>query len=355
MEHSPLRVAIVGQGRSGYDIHVARLRNDSRFRIVAVADFDKARREQSARELGCKTYRTHAEMLRRTDAELVIVSSYSFSHAPIACQALEAGKHVLVEKPIAMNTRWVDRMIRARDQSGKCLFPFHNYRYTKEYLHLKEMIASGILGDVFEIRMRALAFSRRNDWQTTRLYGGGVLNNTCPHFLDLLLQMLQSPVAEVFTDLKLVQNVGDVENHVRVIIKGRNGRIADMLVSSADAFPEPKWTILGSNGTLICDGRTSELRYFDPGDLQKGYGVRRGPSPNRSYDFADSIPWKQKTVAAESHVPHDLHDNVFAVLRENAAQDITVEDVRDVVAITERARRKDGFYGGVSRAYNPER
>jgi predicted dehydrogenase len=350
----PLRVAVVGQGRSGFDIHVARLRNDARFQIVAVAEFDKARRDQSARELGCKTYRNHSKMLKETDAELVIVSSYSFSHAPIACQALEAGKNVLVEKPIAMNTGWVDRMIAARDISGKKLFPFHNYRYTREYVHLREVIASGILGDVFEIRLRSLAFSRRNDWQTTRLYGGGVLNNTCPHFIDLLLQMLQSPVVEVFSDLKLVQNVGDVENHVRVIMKGKNGRIADMFVSSADAFPEPKWTVLGSTGSLVCDGTTTQIKYFEEGKLQRPYSVRRGPSLNRSYSFSDTIPWEEKTMPAEATVPHDLHDNVYSVLREGGRQDITVEDVREVVRITQRARKEAGFYGGAARAFNPE-
>jgi len=354
MAANPIKVAVVGQGRSGYAIHVNRLREDRRFRIVAVADFDKGRREQTRSELGCEAYADHRTMLRRADAELVIVSSYSFTHAPIACEVLESGRHALVEKPLAMNTKWVDRMIAARDKAGKKLFPFHNYRYTKEYRHLREVMASGLLGDIFEIRIRLLGFSRRNDWQTLRRYGGGVLNNTCPHFLDLALQMLESPVVEVFSDLKLVQNVGDVENHVRVIMKGRNGRVANMLVSSADAFPEPKWTLLGSCGTLTCDGSTTRIKYFDPSQLQKPYRVVPGPSPGRSYNFNDAIPWQEKTMPADANVPHDLHDNVYAVIREGAKQDIVLEDVREVVRITERARKKDGFYGAVSRKINPE-
>jgi len=355
MATSPVTVAVVGQGRSGFDIHVARLRNDPRFRIVAVADFDAGRREQSRQELGCEVYPDHRAMLRKADAELVIVSSYSFTHAPIACEVLDSGRHALVEKPLAMNTTWFDRMIRARDRAGRHCFPFHNYRYGNEYVHLRDLMANGPLGEIFEVRIRLLGFSRRNDWQTLRRYGGGVLNNTCPHFLDIALQFLGAPVAEVFTDLKLVANVGDVEDHVRVILKGTNGRIADMLVSSADAFPEPKWTILGSRGTAVCDGGTTRVKCCDPAQLQQGYRVVAGPSPGRSYDFNDTIPWQETELrVADTKVPHDLHDNVYQVLREGARQEIMLEDVREVVRISEAARKKDGFYGGISRKINPE-
>ena len=349
-----IKVAVVGQGRSGYDIHVARMKDDPRFDIVAVADFDTERREGSKNELGCKVYRDHASMLAKTDAELVVVSSYSFSHAPIAVQALKAGFHTLVEKPIAMNTAWVDRMIAARDEMGVKLFPFHNYRYFPEYWHLREVIESGIIGDIFEVRIRLLGFSRRNDWQTLREYGGGVLNNTCPHFVDLMLQLIGSPIVESYSDLKLVQNVGDVENHVRMIVRAENGTIGDMLVSSVDAFPEPKWTLLGSRGSLISDGKTSQIKYFDESDLPP-YEVRRGPSLERGYNFGDNqIPFKEKTVPSEGKTPGDLYDNVYAVLREGAEHDIPAEQARETVRLTEAARKKSGFYGDISRKMNPD-
>ena len=351
---APIRVAVIGQGRSGYDIHVARMKGDKRFAIVAVADFEKDRREYTAAEIGCDTYRTHRELLDSVDAELVVVSTYSFTHAKVAIEALEAGFNVLVEKPLAMDTRWFDKMLDARDKVGKLFFPFHNYRFFPETVGLRAVMDEGILGEIFEIRMRALGFSRRNDWQTLREYGGGVLNNTCPHFLDLLIQMLEAPVVEEFTDLKLVQNVGDVENHVRVIMRAANGRIADMLVSSVDAFAEPKWTILGSTGSLISDGRTMTIRSFDEVDLPP-YEVRRGPSLNRAYDFGDNkVPLKEETREF-APAPGDYYDNVYSVMREGGEQVVKLEDVRDVVRISEKARKKSGFYGGANRGFNPKK
>ena len=243
---NPIKVAVIGLGRSGWNIHVARMRGDERFRIVGVADFEADRRKEAEAELGCKAFRYYKTMLKSTDAELVVVSSYSYTHAPIACDVLASGRHVLVEKPVSMNARYLQRMIDTARQAGKRFFPFHNYRYTKDYRHLKEVMASGLIGEVFEVRIRLLGFARRNDWQTLRKNGGGVLNNTCPHFLDIALQLLESKVVEVFSDLKLTSDVGDAEDHVRVIVKGENGRIVDMLASTSCAFPEPKWDYAGN-------------------------------------------------------------------------------------------------------------
>jgi len=122
----PIKTAVIGLGRSGWDIHVRRMRGDERFKITAVADFLPERREEAEAEFGCTTFGDHKALLKAADAELVVVSSYSFTHAPIACEALNAGYHVLVEKPIATNVEQVDRMRTARDRSGKKLFVFFN-------------------------------------------------------------------------------------------------------------------------------------------------------------------------------------------------------------------------------------
>ena len=351
---NPIKAAVIGLGRSGWDIHVHRMRGDERFQIAAVADFLPERREQAEAEFGCAVFSDHKGLLKAADAELVVVSSYSFTHASIATEALSSGRHVLVEKPIAMNTTQVDRMAAARDAAGKKLFVFFNYRYTKDARHIKEVMTSGLIGDVFEIRIRLLGFSRRNDWQTQRAYGGGVLNNTCPHFLDLALRLLEAPVVETFSDLKLISDVGDVEDHVKLVLSGANGRIVDLEVSTSCAFSEPKWTLLGTCGTLTSDGKTSQIKHFDPNKLGN-LSVIKGPAVGRRYGNDDQIPWEEKTVPSEGAVPYDLYDNVYAVLREGAEQDILLDEAREVVRITEAARKKSGFYGGVSRSYRPER
>ena len=323
-------------------------------KLVAAVDMVPERAAEFAQAYGGEALSSMDAIFARDDVDVVNVLTPNAYHEEYVVKAAQAGKHVLVEKPIAMSTAQVDRMAAARDAVGKKLFVFFNYRYTKDARHIKEVMASGLIGDVFEIHIRLLGFSRRNDWQTLRAYGGGVLNNTCPHFLDLALRLLEAPVAETFSDLKLISDVGDVEDHVKLVLRGTNRRIVDLEVSSSCNASEPKWTLLGTHGTLTSDGTTSRIKYFDPEKLSD-LSVVRGPAVGRKYGNADEIPWEEKTVPSEGAVPYDLYDNVYAVLREGAGQDILLGEAREVVRITEAARKKSGFYGGVSRSYRPER
>jgi Predicted dehydrogenases and related proteins len=125
-------------------------------------------------------------------------------------------------------------------------------------------------------------FNRRNDWQTLQKFGGGNLNNTCPHFIDAALLLLGSPVKRIFTDLQLTTDVGDADDHTKILLKGENGRFIDLEVSTSCAFPEYKWTLLGTAGTLRSDGKESELKYFDPAELQP-LTVNEGTPENRAY------------------------------------------------------------------------
>jgi scyllo-inositol 2-dehydrogenase (NADP+) len=115
--NDPIRYAIVGLGRAGWDIHARQLRARADSKIVAVADPMPQRREQAATELGCKTYDSLRKMLRQDDIELVVIATPSAQHAGDTIRALRAGRHVVVEKPMAMSVAQADRMIRAADAS----------------------------------------------------------------------------------------------------------------------------------------------------------------------------------------------------------------------------------------------
>ncbi len=338
----PLKVGVVGLGRSGYDIHILRMRGDDRFRITAVTDRIGERMEEVAEEFGCTTHEDHQALLRDGDADVVVVATYSDTHAPIARDLLKAGYHCICEKPIADSLAAARSIVTAADKAKKKILFHHNYRFMAEARHLMDVINSKRIGDVFEIRMRALGFGRRNDWQTFRKYHGGVLNNTCPHFIDLGLQFLGAPVKDIFCDLKQIASSGDVEDHVKVILRGENGRVYDMEVSSACAFPEPKWTVLGSRGTLVSDGKTSKIQWFE-GKLGKLPAIET-PTPGRTYGNDDEIPWKTEEVPSEGPDIGDFYDNVWAVLRERKAMVIRPEEAVEVVRVTQACKRMSGYY-----------
>ncbi|MBI2191753.1 MAG: Gfo/Idh/MocA family oxidoreductase [Planctomycetes bacterium] len=338
----PIRIGVLGLGRAGWNIHVARMRGHPEFQIAAVTDLEPARLDEARREFQCETYTDSNSLLRHADVECVVVATQSHTHAPLSIAALRSGRHVIVEKPMAMNTRESARMIEAARRARRKLFVHQNYRYHPEIQHVLKVIREKTVGEVFEIRIRTLGFARRNDWQTLRKYGGGLLNNNGPHFLDAALQMLGSPVERLFSDLQLISDAGDAEDHVKLVFRGKNGRVVDMELSTSCALPEPNWTVLGSCGTLASDGKTSRVRRFNPRKVKK-LKVVETPPAGRRYGNDDKLPWEEFEMPSSHLCGHDFYDNVYAVLRKGGKQEILPEQVHEVIRIIEWARKDTGF------------
>ena len=341
-----IRYGIVGLGRAGWDIHVHELRPRADARIVAVADPVAERRDQAAAEFGCKTYPNLAKLLKQDDVDVVVIATPSVSHAPDTRKALAAGKHVVVEKPMAMSVAEADSMIAASKAAGKQIFVHQNYRFRPEFIHLKETIDSGIIGRVFHVRNTLLSFVRRNDWQTLVKNGGGVLNNTCPHFIDQILQLMGGRVTQAMGDLQQIASSGDVEDHVKAFLRSDNGSTADMEISSVENVvpAPPKWTLCGTHGTLVSDGTNSTIRWFDPNQVQP-LPVVDGPAQNRKYGNADKLPWQEKTIPAEGSDKTVFYDNVYGVIRRNEPIRVTPESVREVIRVIGMIRKGTKFPG----------
>lgn len=338
----PITMAVAGLGRAGWDLHVKAVRDRSDFRVTACCDAEPDRRAQAEKELGCVTFDDYREMLRRADAELIVVATQSRDHGPHTLAALKTGRHVLVEKPMAMNVRQADRMIAAAKQARKKLFVHQNYRFNDEFKHLSEVISGGILGTVFHVRGNWLTFARRNDWQTLRKHGGGVLNNTCPHIIDMTLQLIGWPVRSVWGDLQHVNDAGDVEDHVKIVLRGKSGITADLEVSTACAQSLPKWMILGDCGTLTSDGKTSQIKYHDPKQV-KPLKVVETPPASRRYGNDDKLPWRTKKLTVKSKDKTAYYDTVVDTLRRGKPMAVTPESVREVIRVIACVRRGTGF------------
>jgi predicted dehydrogenase len=342
----PIRYGIVGLGRAGWEIHVKQLRPRADAKIVAVADPVAERLEQAKAEFGCKTYPNINKLLKQDDVEVVVIASPSVLHGPEAKKAFRAGKHVVVEKPMALSVAEADSVIKASEAAGKNYFVHQNYRFNREFTHLKHVVESGQIGKLFHVRNYISNFARRNDWQTLSKNGGGVLNNTSVHFLDMILQLLGGTIAQVMGDLKQVASAGDVEDHVKAFLRSDNGITADMEISSAEniAAALPKWILCGTHGTLTSDGKTSTIRWFDPSQVSP-LEVIEGAAPDRKYGNSDKLPWQEQTVPAEGPDIGTFYDNVYAVLREGKPQHITPQSVRETMRVLALIRKGTAFTG----------
>ncbi len=255
-----LRVGIAGLGRSGWLIHAMTLAEmPGKFRVVAVADPSEERLAEAVELFGCGVHKTYDSIVEDDAVDIVIIATPSHLHEQHTLKALRAGKHVVVEKPFAMSADEASNMITTAEDLGLVIAPFQNRRFEGHFLKVKELIASGALGEIVQIRMAWHFFSRRWDWQAMREYGGGALTNNGAHLLDQAMELFGEGRPEIFLDLKPGLTLGDAEQHMKLVLHGEGHPTIDIELTNACAFPQKRWQIMGTGGGL--EGTTQHLRW----------------------------------------------------------------------------------------------
>ena len=250
-----IRVAIIGQGRSGRDIHGKYFKSELNefFDVVAVVETDAQRRERALTEYpGCTVYSDYKELYARDDIDVVVNATFSEDHYRISKELLSNGKNVLVEKPMG-KTRWeCEDLMTCAKKNGVTIAVFQQSFFAPYYVFAKDVIASGKLGDVFQIDVKFNGFSRRWDWQTLQCKTAGGLYNTGPHPVGLALGFLDfDEHTEVkFSRLGKALTSGDGDDYAKIILTAPGKPVLDVEVNSADGYPQSTVKIMGTKGTL---------------------------------------------------------------------------------------------------------
>ena len=191
-----LKVGIIGVGGIAAS-HFPGWKASEHAEMVAFADPVAPVLERVAKEEGIsKTYAKPEDLIADPDIDIVDICTPSAYHAPLAIAALEAGKNVICEKPLAPTPDAINEMIAARDKSGKMLMTAQHFRFMQDTIALKREIETGVLGDVYHARSWML----RRNWLPARpgfIYkknsGGGPCIDIGVHILDLTLWMMDHP------------------------------------------------------------------------------------------------------------------------------------------------------------------
>lgn len=191
-----LKVGVIGVGGIA-GTHFPGWKASPHAELVAFSDPVAPVLEKVAKEQGVtRTYETPADLIAAADIDIIDICTPSAYHAPLAIAALEAGKHVICEKPLAPTPEDIDAMIAARDKSGKLLMTAQHFRFMQDTMALKKELETGVLGDVYHARSWML----RRNWLPARpgfIYkknsGGGPCIDIGVHILDLTLWMMGHP------------------------------------------------------------------------------------------------------------------------------------------------------------------
>ena len=338
---SPIKVGVVGLGRIGMSVHFNAFKdNPEKYQVVAACDLIGERTAKYAEQFNCKTYDKYENLLADPDVEVVDIATRSSDHYIHAKMALLAGKSVLVEKPFCMKYEEACELNQLGSQpSGPYIYVRHNRRFEEGFIKVNEIIDSGILGDVYEIKLTRNEYQRRNDWQTIKEFGGGQLLNWGPHIVDHSLRFCGGKYTKLYTEIKRVAAVGDAEDHIKLVFKGINNRIVDMEISGGAALPTPEYVVYGTRGSLILENNIIRMRYLNP-DISLPV-IKADPSTPSGAFFGNKevLPWVDKTITlSEEDQTHVIWDYFYETYRNNKPYPITPDQAAEVVRVLEEAK-----------------
>src|SRR5271154_1342448 len=189
-----LRCAVIGAGAIGLE-HLSSLSQCLRATAVAIAETSPTRAKEAADRFKLpRIYSDYRELLEQADIDAVTIALPNYLHAPVAIEALKARKHVLLEKPMAMNAREASRVIDTAMKMKRTLMVGQNFRFTRATQMAKLLIQRGDLGDIYHARcfwLRRSGIPRIGSWFTQKKYaGGGCIFDIGVHVLDRCLYLM---------------------------------------------------------------------------------------------------------------------------------------------------------------------
>src|SRR5215212_2753316 len=296
-----LRFGILGCGVIGPH-HALAISGMKTAELVATADVVPALAEELAGEYGCSSYGSLREMLSGVDLDAVCVCTPSGMHAEDAIAALEAGKDVVVEKPVDVALEAADRLLTVQRATGGRVAVVSQHRFDAAARAIHDAVSKREFGRLTsgsaEVRWwRSQSYYDSGGWRGTwELDGGGVLINQAIHSIDLL-QWLMGPVVELtaYTELLAHERI-EVEDTAVAILKFADGALGNILATTG-AYPglTARIAVHGDRGSAVIDD--DELGYFHvAGEGQEGDAYGAGGGDNQAeqiveqYGKADFAP-----------------------------------------------------------------
>jgi predicted dehydrogenase len=335
-----INVGIVGFGLSGQVFHAPFIDVNPHFNLHTIVTTGTLAGEKYP---FVKITPSFDELLTNPEIDLVIVCSPNALHFQHANAALQAGKHVIVEKPFTVNSAEAQNLIDISHKTGKLVFPFHNRRWDSDFLTIKYLIAQGLLGKVVDYESRFDRYTpliKRAGWKYQQKEGGGTLFDLGIHLIDQAVSLLGSPEG-VFCRLfnQREGSVTDDSFDLKLIYPDLNVTLkASVFVKE----PGPRFQVHGTQGSFVkygLDSQEAQLKLnTKPGT--KGFGIE--PASQRGILntglLGKEFRGRYKTFPGNYM---EFFNNVYSVIANGSEMVIKPEDAMLNIKIIEAARKSD--------------
>lgn len=287
-----LQVLLLGYGLAGRLFHTPLMMATPGYNICGVVTRDPKRCQQAISDIpGVAIYESFEDALSDApEINLVVVANANRAHMRDAQQAIAAGKHVVVDKPLAGSALEALELAQAALDAGVQLHPFQNRRWDSDFLTLKFAIADGQLGKIhrFESRFERLRVTPRGNWRESNDVRdlGGVLLDFGAHLVDQAIELLGTVIG-VDAYARSIRQPDSADDDMQIVLTHESGAISLLVGSQVSAFPDPRFLLLGSRGAVrIAESDTQEMH------------LRAGVAPSGS-------DWGKETFTAEMRVGNE--------------------------------------------------
>lgn len=338
-----LGFGIVGCGVIG-PTHAKALRSLPGGQLVAVTDVVAERAEKLAKDFDVEVAGSVEELAARPDIDVVCVCVPSGLHVEVALEAVAAGKHVVVEKPIDVSLEAANRLIKAGHDAGVVVSVISQHRFDPGIRELKDLVDSGALGQVVvaDTRIkwyRSQAYYDSGDWRGTwALDGGGALMNQGIHYVDMVRWIVGLPAEVTAITATNCHERIEVEDSALALLRWSSGAVG-ILEASTSVFPgmSERLEISGTGGTGVVEGG----RLIIKEQIAEGEVGRYGRTIRSDQAATETAAADPKAVGAVGHVAQ-LGDVIDAI-NTGRSPLMTGEEARDslqlALAVYESARR----------------
>jgi predicted dehydrogenase len=348
--HTPIRTALIGHGYVGRTFHAPLIRAERGLELVAIG----TRQPETAIACGpgVRLEPDYAALATDAAVDLVVIATPNDTHHPLARAALQAGKHVVIDKPFTVSLAEADDLIALAQRQGRLLSVFHNRRWDGDFLSLQAHIASGALGEVRELISRFDRFEPvpRDRWRERPGPGAGLWFDLGPHLIDQALLLFGAP-DWVQADLALLRDGALTNDHAQVML-GYPRRRVTLHCTRLCGQPGPRFEAHGTLGSFHCHGLDIQEDQLKAGLLPGAAGSDRSSGTAGSPAWGeDARPvylsrgsWPPSPAEARPRLAGDyraFYRGVCEAVHGRAPNPVPPPQARVVMAVLEAAIQSD--------------
>lgn len=329
--------AVIGYGGMG-GWHTQHLLESDVCNLAGIYDI-KEERSELARSRGIRAYSSREELLSDPSIDMVTVAIPNDSHKEVVMAALDAGKNVICEKPVALSVQDLQDMIDCANRNHRLFSVHQNRRWDVDYLAMKQLHDSGEIGRIINIESR-IHGSRGipSDWRGEKEHGGGMLYDWGVHLIDQILQIMDGKVTHVYCQFDHITNK-EVDDGCKLYLTFEDGATALIEVGTLNFIAMPRFYMRAEKGTaLISDWREKckvvKCKHWHESEVipvQTAAGLTKTMAPR------DAVTVDSYELERPASDVHDYYRNFTAAIDGKETQLVTHAQMLRVLSVIEAA------------------